>query len=226
LDRDNGRTKSSDAIEEAGHAGSGTADGSWEYFGCVRIPYEISSIQERGRVVNLQNSVHDVLEERFKASKCELEVRVRRDREQEDEHSCDDGGHRHGTLSTNVFDVDSPACDDRSGNTHDGSYSVVAVDSGVVVGNVTTGIFQVLWKEGVKQRVRHSNCCPLEPQQTGGETELLVFEQGAESLHRESAEGAFNDFERAKLDIFAGGLSVSAHVVQNIPNFEVRFHVL
>lgn len=70
-------------------------------------------------------------------------------------------------------------------------------------------------KEGVEQRVTHSDGGPLEPKQDHGPAHLLVLEQRSDTVARELSKGVLHDLERAHLradDLFG----FSANLVENV----------
>jgi hypothetical protein len=82
--------------------------------------------------------------------------------------------------------------------------------------HLTARVGKVLREEGVEERVSHTDCRPLEPEQSGGKTDCLVLEQGPEALHGESAKGTLDNFENAELDVFSGNFLVAADLVENV----------
>lgn len=61
------------------------------------------------RSISVQHAVHDVLEKGHQAAECELEIRIGRDGEEENENAGQEGRNCHGTFSANILDVNSVA---------------------------------------------------------------------------------------------------------------------
>ena len=200
LDSNNGCAETSDTVEETRHSSSSTTDGSGENFWSIRV----------------KDAVHDVLEECLETGECQLEVRVGGDGEQEYEDTGNDGAEGHGTLAANILQVDSVAGEQRAGDTNDGSDSVVAVDGCNIVGDIAARVGKVLWQEGVKQRVSHSDSRPLEPEKTGSDAQGAVLEQSSKPLHRELIERTLDNLHDAKANVLMSDLLVAANIIQDV----------
>lgn len=112
VDGDNRSEKTEDTIEAGGDTSTSTTVGSGEHF----------------RSVSIQDTVHDVLEEGLETSADKLDVWVGGEGEAVDDDTSDHGGDSHGTLTPNIWKVDSVASEDGTWNTNDGSDCVVSVD--------------------------------------------------------------------------------------------------
>lgn len=151
VDGDQRGTQSRDSVKATGNSGTSTAVRGGEDFRRIGVEY----------------AVHDVLEEGFQGRADKLDVRVGGGRKAEEKNTGDHGGNDHGTLATDVLDVDGVAGENGSGDTDDGSDGVVPVDNvGGLLGR-TASALDVLGKEGVEKRVTHADGSPAEPQKNG-----------------------------------------------------------
>lgn len=145
------RAQSRNAVKAAGDASGCTTVRSREDLGSVGV----------------QDAIHDVLEESLQAGAKQLDVGVGRSREAEEQHSGNQCGDNHGTLTTNILDFNGVAGQDRSRDTDDRSDSIVPVGNVCRAGAGATCILEVLGKEGIEQGITHSNRSPAEPEENG-----------------------------------------------------------
>lgn len=111
IDTNNRGHESRNPVQAAGNTRSGAA---------VRRREDL-------RRVGVQDAVHDHLEERLQRRAHELDVRVLRGREAEEQDAGDQGRAGHCAFSADVLDIDEAPGEEGAGDAADGGDGVVAV---------------------------------------------------------------------------------------------------
>lgn len=104
-----------------------------------------------GYILSVQNTIHDVLEERLKATHCELVVGIRAQGEQKQDNAGQKRRDSDRALTTNVFNVNREISDDRARYSNNRGDGVVAIDDVVRCGrDILACILEVLRQEGIE----------------------------------------------------------------------------